>query len=68
MKTATFAARLLAAREKRGLTQAELGKLARLDDSAISHFEGGRRQPNMANLKALADALECTTDYLCGVD
>lgn len=34
-----FSDRLRAAREVRGLTQAELGKLSGLQPSAISHFE-----------------------------
>jgi transcriptional regulator with XRE-family HTH domain len=61
-----FAERLRAVREMRELSQSELAEQADLQASAISHFENGRRSPSFANLKALADALKVTTDYLIG--
>jgi len=32
----------------------------------VSHFESGPRKPSFDNLKALATALDVTTDYLLG--
>lgn len=64
--TDIFPERLLAAREKRGLSQGELGKRAGFQASAISHFETGTRKPSFDNLRRLADALDVTTDYLLG--
>ena len=64
--TDAFPARLRAAREKRGLSQGELGKRAGFQASAISHFETGSRKPSFDNLRRVADALEVTTDYLLG--
>lgn len=61
-----FPARLKAAREKRGLDQEGLAKKAKLNPTAISHFEAGRRKPSFDNLKRLAEALSVTTDYLLG--
>jgi transcriptional regulator with XRE-family HTH domain len=61
-----FAERLRAARESRKMSQSDLAREADLQPSAISHFETGRRSPSFANLKALADALKVTTDYLIG--
>jgi transcriptional regulator with XRE-family HTH domain len=61
-----FSERLRIARELRKLSQAELAEKANLQPSAISHFESGRRSPSFQNLKALADALKITTDYLIG--
>jgi len=61
-----FSERLRAARELRNMSQTDLAKAAKLQPSAISHFETGRRSPSFANLKALADALKITTDYLIG--
>ncbi|MCZ6624415.1 MAG: helix-turn-helix transcriptional regulator [Deltaproteobacteria bacterium] len=61
-----FPARLLAARNKRGLSQDELANRAKLQPSAVSHFETGTRKPSFDNLKRLADALEVTVDYLMG--
>lgn len=61
-----FRKRLLAAREMRKLTQAQLGEKARLPAAAISHFETGGRKPSFENLVKLAEALSVTTDYLLG--
>jgi transcriptional regulator with XRE-family HTH domain len=61
-----FAVRLRAAREAKGLSQADLAEKTGLQPSAISHFETGRRAPAFDNLKVLADALSVTTDYLMG--
>lgn len=64
--TDIFPERLLAAREKRGLSQEGLSKRSGLQASAISHFETGTRKPSFDNLRRLADALDVTTDYLLG--
>ena len=61
-----FADRLRAARELRKMSQSELAEKSGLMPSAVSHFETGRRSPSFANLKALSDALNVTTDYLIG--
>jgi transcriptional regulator with XRE-family HTH domain len=61
-----FSERLRTARELRKLSQAELADKADLQPSAVSHFESGRRSPSFQNLKAIADALQVTTDYLIG--
>ena len=59
-----FPERLKSAREKRNLTQNELGQKAGLPPSSIAHFETGSRKPSLANLRRIAIALEVTTDYL----
>lgn len=64
--TEVFPQRLRAARELRGLSQGELALKARLQPSAVSHFETGTRRPSFDNLRRLADALGITTDYLLG--
>ena len=61
-----FSARLRMAREVRAMTQAEVAAATGLQPAAISHFETGERRPSLANLCRLADALDVTTDYLCG--
>jgi transcriptional regulator with XRE-family HTH domain len=61
-----FAERLRTARESRKMSQSDLAEKADLLPSAVSHFETGRRSPSFANLKALSDALNVTTDYLIG--
>jgi transcriptional regulator with XRE-family HTH domain len=64
--TEVFAKRLRAAREIRGLGQAQLAEKAGLPSSSISHFEAGARKPSFDNLRRLATALDVTTDYLLG--
>ncbi len=61
-----FKERLKAARTLRGLNQAELATKAGLPAASVSHFESGPRKPSFDNLKALASALNVTTDYLLG--
>ena len=61
-----FSERLRTAREYRGLNQSELAVKAKMQASAISHFETGTRKPSFDNLRNLADALDVTTDYLLG--
>ena len=48
------------------MNQGQLAHRARLQPSAVSHFETGARKPSFDNLKRLADALSVTTDYLLG--
>lgn len=61
-----FKDRLRAAREMRGLSQADLAAKTGLPPSSIAHFEGGKRKPSFDNLRKLSEALEVTTDYLLG--
>lgn len=61
-----FGSRLRAARESRNLNQTELAKASGLQPAAIGHFEAGRRKPSFANIRALAKALEVSSDYLLG--
>ncbi len=61
-----FKERLRAARELRGLSQAQLAAKANLPPASVSHFESGPRKPSFDNLKVLASALDVTTDYLLG--
>ncbi|MDC0740953.1 helix-turn-helix domain-containing protein [Polyangium mundeleinium] len=61
-----FPERLRRARELRQLSQADLASRARLQPSAVSHFETGTRKPSFDNLRRLADALQVSTDYLLG--
>jgi transcriptional regulator with XRE-family HTH domain len=63
----TFARRLKALREERGLNQKELSRAAGLTEAAIANYEVGRGMPNAVKVVALADALGCTTDVLLGI-
>ena len=48
------------------MNQEQLAERAKLQGSAISHFETGKRKPSFDNLKRLADALGVSTDFLLG--
>lgn len=62
-----FSKRLRFAREMRGMTQAQLAKVAGLDQTVISHVESGNRMPGAENLKAIAKGLVVSADYLLGL-
>lgn len=62
--TGGFGERLKQARGARGINQTELATKAGLQPSAIGHFEKERRKPSFSNIRALAKALNVTSDYL----
>lgn len=64
----TFGARLKRIRLQRGLSQSDLAKMARMQPSAIAHFEADRRKPSFDNARALASALGISADYLLGTN
>ena len=49
--------KIIEARIKRGMTQAELAKKMKTRQSAISRLESGRANPSLSFLKRLAEAL-----------
>ncbi len=61
-----IAMRIKQAREKRGFSQAELARRASLTPAAISQFEAGDREPSLASLGRLANALGASTEHLMG--
>jgi len=63
----TFANRLLWSRLRRDYTQVDLAKQAEIDQAQISNYEAGRREPNIENLRRIAQALDITADYLLGL-
>tara|TARA_R110002124_G_scaffold153244_1_gene320207 strand:- start:2320 stop:2640 length:321 start_codon:yes stop_codon:yes gene_type:complete len=62
----SFGERLRQTREMRELSQSDLARLAGMQPSAIAHFEAERRKPSFDNIRALAQALKVTADYLLG--
>jgi transcriptional regulator with XRE-family HTH domain len=60
----TFGQRLRTAREDRELTQAGLAESLGLPPSAVSHWEGGRREPSLKNLRRLIDVMDLRSDEL----
>lgn len=53
-------------RSERGLTQEDLSKALQITRSSISHYESGRREPDMATLDRMAKYFDCSVDYLIG--
>jgi transcriptional regulator with XRE-family HTH domain len=62
-----FSKGLKIAREARGLTQSDLGKIAGLNPTAIAHFETGKRSPSLLNLRRLVTALQISADFFIGI-
>lgn len=56
--------RFSSAREKAGLTQAEVAKALGVDQSAVSLWETGKTAPRAALLPKLADLYGVTVDEL----
>jgi predicted transcriptional regulator/DNA-binding XRE family transcriptional regulator len=61
---ATFGQRLRHHRLARGLTLAALGQRVGRAPSALSALENGRREPKLSLLRALAEALDVSTEEL----
>lgn len=61
-----FAKKLKALRNERQLTQNELSVKTGLSHGCIAMLEVGKRAPTGSTLILLADALECSVDYLLG--
>lgn len=51
-------------RKKRGLTQAQLAIMLKVDQTAVSMWERGVTQPRMRKCIELVTILECTLDDL----
>jgi len=64
---AHFHQRLRMMRTARGMSQSQLASACEMDPAHIGHFEIGTRLPAFKNLRALAIALRCTSDYLLGL-
>ncbi|MFO0662990.1 MAG: helix-turn-helix transcriptional regulator [Polyangiaceae bacterium] len=62
--TPNLGPRLRQARERAGLTQAELAEKADVADATLSRIERNRFEPSMAIVKRLADSLRVGVDEL----
>jgi transcriptional regulator with XRE-family HTH domain len=59
-------ARIAERLEAEGLTQTAVAQAIGVPRQLVSLWILGRYAPSAANLTALADALDCTTDWLLG--
>ena len=64
----TMGARIRKMRKARGLTQAQLAKkVGGTDQGRISEWESDKTEMMLSSLRAVAEALGCSTDYLLGI-
>lgn len=61
-----FKLRLKERREQLGLSQAALAERVYITQQMIAAYETGIRKPNLDIFAAIANVLECSTDYLLG--
>lgn len=64
MSSSAFKDRLIAARERAGLSQTELGQLCGMAPTQVSRYESGRAVPRRAAMARLAEALKTPMDWL----
>lgn len=65
----TFGERVLIERRRRTLTQKALARRANLPQRELMRIETGKtKNPHLERVKALAEALGVSVDYLLGVD
>lgn len=62
----TLGERIKALREKKEMSQIELGKLASVGNTTVSQWESNKRTPDTATITKLADIFGVTSDYLLG--
>jgi transcriptional regulator with XRE-family HTH domain len=62
----SFGQRIVAYRSKKGMLQKELAGNAGLSPTQLNYYEKDKREPNIASIKALAQALGITGDELLG--
>lgn len=53
-------------RKKKGLSQAELGKIIGTSGDVVGRYERGDISPSIEVVSKIADALEVSVDYLIG--
>ena len=53
-------------RKARGLSQAQLAEIIRVDQTAVSKWELGKSFPDMEIAMRVADFFKCSVDYLLG--
>lgn len=62
----TLGEKIKIVRSKKKISQQDLGNLAKTHQKNISKYEQDLVVPSAITLKAIADALDVTTDYLLG--
>lgn len=63
-----FANRFKNLRHEKGLSQQAIATIFCVDQTTISTWENGRREPSFGTLKNIAKYFKVTTDYLLGLE
>lgn len=63
-----FNENLKKARIQKGITQKELAEKIGVAKSTYSLYESGNREPNVQNIKKIADILDVSADELLGIN
>jgi len=63
-----FSEKLYNARIKQGLTQSDVSKLIPMTQSSYSRIENGFQEPNLHQLKRIAEVLNVSLDFLLDVE
>ena len=63
-----FAERLKDLRLEQELSQRQLAKATGLSQTAIAHWENGKREPSASMVIILAQFFKVSTDYLLGLE
>ena len=64
MRDYSFGNYISVLRERRGLSQFQLGALVGVSDKAVSKWENGQTAPDLDNIIAMSNLYEVTTDYI----
>lgn len=62
-----FAKRLSERAKQLGISNAEAARRVGLDERRYAHYASGRREPDLATLKTISEALGTTPNWLLGV-
>lgn len=62
-----FAERLRERAKQLGISNAEAARRVGLEERRYAHYASGRREPDLATLKAISEALGTTPNWLLGV-
>lgn len=60
----TFPARLISARERKGMSKSDLARALRVSPTSVWNWEAGRSYPRYAKLKAISILLDVSFDQL----
>ena len=62
----TFGERLRRARERKGLTQAQVMKITNITDKSLSRYENGASAPDPDTILELIKLYDVSADYIMG--